>query len=407
MAQTRTRCLALVASAGVLVGGLLAAVTPASAGSAGPPACSNTSINTDCVHAPSSDLPAQAGPPAVKIVRTAHRGLQVQFSATIKPPYQACPNSGSVAYSDIPCTFKGLTVSARLYMPDGSAAQSVGGDSAEEPSVSGDCQLFTCSHVILRMPYEYYGPGTLIVNYAVGNIVDGPNGPGALTSSDYENTIAVPVNPTPDAAHILKGKVVYRGKSTTRTINLAGKGGVPRSGVDGVMVYLGGKGSGEIKRGDYFGNTEGQTEVIKGTKLHLVKQTPSHGTIVVIPIAYYSTASSLSGDLWHNTGPTKVKLAKRVSLKHAKVPTDANAVLMQITTAHANLTIGGIKLVKSGFPQWVLVHAGHGVVTTKGGHGAKLAVGGYAEPIHLWDEGRTITTSYPQSLPNLMNLAGY
>jgi hypothetical protein len=401
----RTRAAFIVSTLAAVAGLLVVPSTTAAAGAASPPSCANLSKNTNCVHAPTSDITALAAPSVKDTYKASKRERVLQFSATLTPPYQTCPDGG-VPFGDIPCTFRGLSVGARVYMPDGGPAVNVGGDGPGSSTPPGDCAYFVCQHVKITMPYDYYGPSTVILHYGVGDLIDGPNGPGALSSSDYENTIKVPADPTSHAIYLLKGKKVLTTKSRTQTLNLAGKGGVPRHGVGGVVVFIDGKGYGEIRRGDYFGNTSGVLEVIKGTSLRLVKQLDSKGTYSVVPVAYYSTKTGMSGNLVHRTPAQKqVHVARKMSLRKAGVPADATAAILQVQSPHKDFVLGGVRVLKIDDMQYVMARISRGAILhTNAPRGAKVIVEGYTEPIHAIDDGSTLKPQFTEELWNAVGL---
>jgi hypothetical protein len=370
------------------------------ASSAKPPSCSTTSKNTDCVHAPTSDVTVQP----LTHVRTAfapkYRQRSLDFSATIIPPYHTCPGGG-VPIEYLPCTFPGLGVSARLYMPDGSPAVGVGGSDG----VSGtDCMQFTCKDVKIMMPSEYFGPGTLIVTVGVGELLAGPS--NDLSGSSYETTIHVPASPAKRAVHIVKPHVVYSGKVKSATFQLAGKGGVPRSGVAGVIVRAAGSGAGAISGyGDGFGNSIGIVEVTKGTKLHIKKS--EAGSMTLTTLGYYSSRSSLSGDLLNTLRvPAKVHPAKQMRLTGKGVPKDATSALLIVNSPKGTSTFGGVKVAKCGFGQYVVAPLSHGGVLR--GHlsrGTTVSVAGFTVPIGLYAEGITVNNvTATESLSNILSL---
>jgi hypothetical protein len=172
------------------------------------------------------------------------------------------------------------------------------------------------------------------------------------------------------------------------------------------VVFIDGKGAGGIKHGDYFGNTYGVLEVVKGTTLHLIKETGSKGTYSVVPVAYFSTKTAMSGNLLHTTpGQKAVHVARAMSLRRAGVPADATAAIITVTSPHANFTVGGVQVTKTSETEYVMVKLAHGAMLhTNAPHGAKVKVAGYAEPIHAIDDGSTLRPTYTQQLSGLLNL---
>jgi hypothetical protein len=371
-----------------------------SATSSTPPPCATTSKNTDCVHAATPDVTVQP----LTNIRTAfapkYRQRSLDFSATIVPPYHTCPGGG-VPIDYLPCTFPGLGVSARLFMPDGSPAINVGGSDG----ISGtDCQEFTCNDVKIMMPMEYYGPGTLIVTVGIGELL--ATSSNDLAGSSYETTIHVPASPATRTVHILKPHVAYSGKVRSAKFQLAGKGGVPHSGVAGVLVRVAGAGAGTISGyGDGFGNSIGVVEATKGTKLHVKKS--SSGPMTVTTLGYISSRSGLGGDLLNTLRvPATAHPAKRMRLTGKGVPKDATAAILIVSSPKGASTFGGLKVAKTDFSQYIVAPLSRGgVLRTHLSRGATVSVAGYTEPIGLYTEGVTLhDVTSTESLSNILNL---
>ena len=82
----------------------------------------------------------------------------------------------------------------------------------------------------------YHGPATIILSYTLGEIL--ATATNDLFLSTYENTITLPTDPFTGAVTVTKPKVVVAGKLKTGTITLAGKGGIPKHGVGGVLAII-------------------------------------------------------------------------------------------------------------------------------------------------------------------------
>ena len=114
-----------------LLGALLALVLPASVALtavpasadalAAPPSCATTDPSDNCVHAATPDIVALPAPAFTQTYDPKTHQRQITFVAAITPPHPTCPDGG-VPYADIPCTFRGLAVSARVYVPGAKAA---------------------------------------------------------------------------------------------------------------------------------------------------------------------------------------------------------------------------------------------------------------------------------------------
>ena len=93
----------------------------------------------NCVHAPTPDITPLPAPGFTATYNAENPSRQITFVAAILPPHHPCPGGG-VPYADIPCSFRGLSVSARVYVPGAKAAALITGAS---PTSSAPCD-FTC-----------------------------------------------------------------------------------------------------------------------------------------------------------------------------------------------------------------------------------------------------------------------
>ena len=93
-----------------------------------------------------------------------------------------------------------------------------------------------------------------------------------LAGSSYETTIQLPAVPTVGLLHRVNPKVVYSGKLKSMTLNVAGKAGIPKSGVGGVLVELvSSSQQANIQGGDQVCCNLGSLEVVPGTKIKIHK----------------------------------------------------------------------------------------------------------------------------------------
>jgi hypothetical protein len=65
-----------------------------------------------------------------------------------------------------------------------------------------------------------------------------------------------------NACHPTKPTVVLTGKLNSTTLHLAGKAGIPRSGVAGVLIRFDSTGERQVKGADSFGNGTGTLDVV-------------------------------------------------------------------------------------------------------------------------------------------------
>ena len=88
---------------------------------------------------------------------------------------------------------------------------------------------------------DFHGPATMILHYQIMDLIVAAND---LTFSTYETTIQLPALPSADAFHPTKPTVVLTGKLKSTTLHLAGKAGIPKTGVAGVVIRLDSTGEG-------------------------------------------------------------------------------------------------------------------------------------------------------------------
>jgi hypothetical protein len=393
-----------------VVGTLLALVLPATlaltavpsataaAGPAVPPACAWNDPSLNCVHAPTPDIAALPAPAFTTTYNPKTHLRIVTISAAITPPYPKCPDGG-VPYADLPCSFRGLSISPRVYVP----GATVQGGGAQSVPVNSPCD-FSCT-ASFNLGFDYHGPATIIIKFGVGDLL--ATASNDLTSSSYETTIQLPADPTLGNIHVTKPTVVYSGKLKTTTVALAGRGGIPKTGVGGVVVRIVTKGEGAIQGGDTFGNGIGELMVVPGTALHIAKQGLG-GATTVTTLGWYAKAASNSGDLFHPTlGAKKMKIAATINLKSAGVPVDATSAIVAVVipyTFKGTAKVGGVAMAGLGFGQYVLAPIKAGKLAVKLPKSAKLWVYGYTEPIHVIDEGSTMATQSADEFSNIFNL---
>ncbi len=370
------------------------ALTPAvAAAPAIPPACATTDPNQNCVHAPTPDITALPAPPAITTsYDTKHHLLTVAFTAAIIPPYHQCPDGG-VPYAQIPCSFRGLGVNGRIYQPGAKSLLTAG---PLNPNIVCD---FSCP-VSMVFGYTYHGPATMILRFQILDLIVAAND---LTTSTYETTVQLPAEPTSGAVHPVKPKVVMSGKLRNATLHLAGKAGIPRAGVGGVLVRVFSTGEGQVKGADGFGNGIGTLEVVPGTTVKITKTYPGNVTVTVM--GWYSSKPALTGSLIHVLyAPKKVRVAAALHLKSAGVPLDATGAILAVHTAKGTSTVGGAVVNKSYYTQFILVPLTAGaVVAVKAAKGALIAVVGYTEPIQPVDDGTALVPTYGQSLNGMFS----
>ena len=194
-----------------------------------PPACATTDPSTNCVHAPTPDVVALPGPAYTSTYNPINHQREVTFVGTINPPHPTCP-TGGVPAADVPCTFAGLGVTARVYVP---GAQAAAGVALVLVDSRTPC-VFSCTYTMDFLS-DYYGPATVILTFRVGDVIAAAND---LSFSTYESTIQLPANPAANLIHVVKPVVAYTGKLKTMSLQLAGKHGIPKTGVGGVIVQL-------------------------------------------------------------------------------------------------------------------------------------------------------------------------
>ena len=351
-----------------------------------PPACATTDPDTNCVHAPTPDLVALPGPAWTSTYNPVNHQREVTFVGTINPPHPTCP-TGGVPAADIPCTFAGLGVTGRIYVPGAKAAAGVA-------SVLGDSTkpcVFSCTYT-MDFNTDYYGPATVILSFIVNNVILAAND---LSFSTYESTIELPANPAPNLIHVVKPAVAYTGKLKTMSLQLAGKHGIPKVGVGGVIVQLVSSGFGFIQDEDPV-TSEGQLEIVAGTKLKLTKR--NAGTLTVRVMGWYAKAPSTTGSLFHALEqPKRVKTAATMSLGSAGVPADATGVTVAVIAGKGTTVVGGVTVPHAlGHAQYLLLPLKAGLtLSVKNTRAVKVIVYGYTEPVHPVDEGLAVQLPQP------------
>ena len=379
-----------------VVGALLALVLPAAtaltllpgvtaaavAATPAAPACAWNDPSTNCVHAPTPDITALPTPAFTTAYNGKTHSVSITFPAAIVAPYHTCPDGG-VPINYLPCSFRGLHVSARIYVPGGNAAALVTG---AVPPQGVTCD-FSCT-VTAAFDTDVHGPATVILSFGIGELLQG--GSNDLASSVWETSISLPATPTAGTVHVVAPKVLYSGKLKTMTVQVAGKGGVPTSGVGGVFVRLVTNGQASISNGDSF-NQVGVIEVVAGTKFHVVKEEGGSSATYTL-MGWWSKVPSTSGSLFHRLPVAKkLKVAPSIALASAGVPKDANGVVMAVVLPKGSARIGGVVDTVKDYGQYVMVPLKAGAkLSVKAPKGTKLWVYGYTEPIHPVDTGSWI-----------------
>jgi hypothetical protein len=380
---------------------LPAATTAAvAAAPATPPACAWNDPNTNCVHAPTPDITAPPTPAVTTAWNAKLNSRSITFVGTVTPPYHTCPGGG-VPISYLPCSYAGLSVTARIYVPGGKAAVLEVGAT---PSPGVNCDS-TCT-VTAAWGSDFHGPATAILKFGIGDLLQGQND---LTSSVWETSVAIPASPTTGVLHVVQPKVLYSGKLRSMTLQVAGKGGVPKSGAGGVIVRLVSNGLGHLQGGDSFDGI-GEVLVLPGTTLHLVKDESGSSASVTL-MGWYAKTPSTTGSLFHSLrGAKKMKVTPTIGLRSAGVPADADGAVVAVVLPKGAARIGGALDSVRGFGQYLFVPLKAGAkLAVKAPKGTKLWVYGYTEPIHVIDEGSWVSRfndPSPQGIDQVFGLLG-
>ena len=392
--RTTGALLTFVISAAATLVGLPAVTAAAAAGPVAPPSCAWNNPSLNCVHAPTPDIAALPAPSFTTSYIPKMHERTVTLQAAIVPPYPKCPDGG-VPLQDLPCSFRGLSVSGRVYVPGATAL----GAGATSVPLNSPCD-FSCT-ATFALGSDYHGPATIILKFAIGDLLQGQND---LTSSSYETTIRLPADPVAGTIHITKPRAAYSGKLKTMNLQLAGKGGIPKSGVGGVLVRLVTSGDAEVRGGDGFDNGIGELMAIPGTTLKVVKE--AAGTATFTTLGWYAKAPTNTGDLVHTTSyGRKMRVAPTMALRSAGVPLDATSAIIAVVLPKGSASFDGVTDSLRGFGQYLLVPLKKGAkLSVKAPKGTKVWVYGYTEPMHVVDEGSTISTPYAQDLDNLLGL---
>jgi hypothetical protein len=393
--------LALLLPAATALTALPMATTSAiAAAPAVPPSCAWNDPDTNCVHAATPDITALPTPSFTTTYNAKQHSRSVTFVGAVTPPYHTCP-AGGVPISYLPCSFAGLTVTARVYVPGASAAaMEVGATPA--PGVSCD---FTCT-VTAAWDSDFHGPATIILKFAIGDLLLGQND---LTSSVWETSITLPASPVTGTIQLVKSKVLYSGKLRTMTLQLGGKDGVPKTGVGGVLVRLVSNGLGLVRGGDQFDGI-GDVMAIPGTTVHIVKE-EAGTTASATLLGWWSKAPATTGGLFHRLlAAKKMKISPSLSLRSAGVPADATGAVIAVVIPKGSARIGGLLDNVVGWGQYLVVPLKTGAkLSVNAPKGTKLWVYGYVEPIHVIDQGSWISTfndPYPEGIDQVFGLEG-
>lgn len=348
------------------------------------------------MHGPTPDITALAAPSFTTTYTPKTHLRTVTFNAAIVPPYHPCPGGG-VPLADLPCSFRGLTVAYRVYVPGKTITN--GGGQVEPPNTPCD---FSCT-VQIQLGYNYHGPATIILAFGVGDLL--ATASNDLTGSSYETTIQLPADPVTGLVHVTKPRAAYSGKLKTMTLSLAGKGGIPRTGVAGVLVRLVSAGEGQIQGGASVGNGIGELMMVPGTTIHLKKTGPA-GATTITTLGWYSKTAETAGDLMHRLlAAKKMKIAPTIALASAGVPKDATGVIVAVVIPKGSARVGGVLVSGRGFGQYVLAPLKAGAkLSVSAPKGTKLWVYAYTEPVHVLDDGSPLTTPYPDELSNVIGL---
>ena len=394
--MTRARIVVAILA---LIAPVLAAVAaqPAAAGGpAAPPACAWSSKDLNCVHGPTPDIAALPAPSFTTTYVAKTHIRTVTFNAAIVPPYQKCPDGG-VPYADLPCSFRGLSVAYRVYVPGATAP--TGG--ATSFPVNSPCD-FSCT-MQFSLGYNYHGPATIILTFGVGDLL--ATASNDLTGSSYETTIQLPADPMAGLVHVTNPDVVYSGKLKTMTLALAGKGGIPRTGAAGMLVRLISAGEGQLRGGAFVGDGIGELMVVPGTTIHLQK-TGLSGATTIVTLGWYAKEPGTTGDLMHRLlAGKKMKIAPTIALRSAGVPADATGAIVAVVVPKGSVRVGGVLVTGRGFGQYVFVPLKAGAkLSVSAPKGTKLWVYGYTEPVHVLDDGSPLATTSTDQLSNIIGL---
>ena len=272
-----------------------------------------------------------------------------------------------------------------------------------QPAPNTPCD-FTCT-VTASWGADLRGPATVILRFSVGDLIIAAND---LSSSSYETTIELPAIPTVGLLHPVQPKVVYSGKLKSMTLNVAGKAGVPKSGVAGVLVdLLSSSQQANIQGGDQVCCNIGSLEVVPGTKIKFHKGLP--GTLTVRVEGWYGKGGEATGSLFHRILSGKnMKLAPVISLRSAGVPADASAAVVAVVTTKTAATVAGITFPARAYARYVVAPLKAGAkLAVKASKGTKVIVYGYLEPAQPVDEGTPVAVSrlsQPEQLSQLLGL---
>ena len=397
--MNRRRIVAALLALVLPAGGALAALPARADVSSTPPSCTWDDPSNNCLHDATPDTVALPAPAFTTTYNPKNHSRSITFVAAITPPHQTCPDGG-VPYADIPCTFRGLSVTARLYVPGAKAAALVEGAAAAPNS---PCD-FTCT-VTATFGSDYYGPATVILRFSVGDLIIAAND---LSSTAYETTIELPADPTVGLFHPTKPTLAYSGAAKTMTLQLAGKAGVPKTGAAGMLLdIVTSSQESFIQGGEQICCDIGSLNVVPGTTLKVKKVLP--GNLTVRVVGWYAKAASTTGYLLHKTlGPKRMKIAPVISLRSAGVPADATAALVVVITTTSSASVGGIPLPKRAYARYVLAPLKTGArLAVKTGKGTQVLVYGWLEPAHLVDEGFAVPTAQltdPEELSRVFGL---
>jgi hypothetical protein len=369
-----------------------AAPTPAT-----PPGCATNDPNPDCLHAPSPDLAPVVAPTYTTSYDLKTQTRTVDLNVAVTPPYHACPLTPGIPYAYLPCTQPNVIVNLRVYAPGNDTP--LGFTAAP---VDGSACVFTCD-AQFKITGQYHGPATFIVKYSLGEVLATQG--NDLFTSTAETTIVLPSDPFVGALHATAAKVILNGKLKSQTLQLAGKGGIPKSGVGGVLAIIRNTGTATVQGGDYLYGGLGTLEVIPGTTLHIKKQDP--GTLTVTTVGWWSKTPTDSGNMMHVTAKSRhLPLKGTVSLTHYLVPADATGALINVITPKGASRVGGVLVAKSAYEQFVLVPLKAGAtLAIKAAKGSTIIVRGYLAPVRAVESGFTLTTiTTPTNLPGALQV---
>jgi hypothetical protein len=142
--------------------------------------------------------------------------------------------------------------------------------------------------------------------------------------------------------------------------------------------------------------SEGQLEIIAGTKLKISKQ--NAGNLTVRVLGWYAKAPSTTGSLFHALyKPKRVKTAATTALGSAGVPADATGVVVAVVAGKGTTVVGGVTVPHAlGHAQYLLLPVKAGLkLSVKNTKGVKVFVYGYTEPVHPVDEGLAVQLPQP------------